>query len=241
MCNAHNHPPGCNCGWGGGYRYSSYRYTASHHEHAAPWQHRSWGRPPSYVNPNACCPVCGKCVFYYESPYGGRVFFDELGPPWPKHPCTDGSYYEPVPYEAGSDVEVKAPKWALRGWRPVKILSCTAKEAALTERGKDRVYFSELSVEVKGAVFNLYVTDLKFYEHIYEELGEQLCHGSTVDAQIYELSFFDVDDEEYCVRAYSSLSEAKRAYDKSRVMPKRRLSRNEATAMAKAFVKAFRK
>lgn len=44
---------------------------------------------PSYVNPNARCPVCGADVYFYQSPYGGRVFFDELGPPWPKHPCTD--------------------------------------------------------------------------------------------------------------------------------------------------------
>lgn len=44
---------------------------------------------PSYVNPNARCPVCGVEVYFYQSPYGGRVFFDDLGPPWPKHPCTD--------------------------------------------------------------------------------------------------------------------------------------------------------
>lgn len=44
---------------------------------------------PSYVNPNARCPVCEVAVYFYQSPYGGRVFFDELGPPWPKHPCTD--------------------------------------------------------------------------------------------------------------------------------------------------------
>ncbi|MER8484283.1 hypothetical protein [Mesorhizobium sp. M1322] len=43
----------------------------------------------SYVNPNARCPVCGKQVFYYQSPHGGRVFFDNLGWPWPKHGCTD--------------------------------------------------------------------------------------------------------------------------------------------------------
>lgn len=41
-----------------------------------------------YLEPNATCPVCGQSVFFYESPFGGRVFFDELGPPWPKHPCT---------------------------------------------------------------------------------------------------------------------------------------------------------
>lgn len=43
----------------------------------------------SYVNPNAICPVCGDQVYYFQSQYGGRVFFDALGWPWPKHPCTD--------------------------------------------------------------------------------------------------------------------------------------------------------
>jgi hypothetical protein len=47
-----------------------------------------WVEYPSYVNPNAHCPVCGAEVYFYQSPYGGRVLFDELGPPWPKHPCT---------------------------------------------------------------------------------------------------------------------------------------------------------
>ncbi|HTN00570.1 MAG TPA: hypothetical protein VL132_01770 [Planctomycetaceae bacterium] len=28
-------------------------------------------------------------MFYYQNEHGSRVFFDELGPPWPKHPCTD--------------------------------------------------------------------------------------------------------------------------------------------------------
>jgi len=50
----------------------------------------NWVEYPSYVNPNAHCPVCGADVYFYQSPYGGRVYFDELGPPWPKHPCTSG-------------------------------------------------------------------------------------------------------------------------------------------------------
>ena len=45
----------------------------------------------TYVNPNADCPVCGAPVFFYQNASGSRVFFDELGPPWPKHPCTDTS------------------------------------------------------------------------------------------------------------------------------------------------------
>lgn len=46
-------------------------------------------RTACFVRPNARCPVCGESVFYYQNEHGSRVFFDELGPPWPKHPCTD--------------------------------------------------------------------------------------------------------------------------------------------------------
>lgn len=45
--------------------------------------------PKSYVNPNAKCPVCSQRVFFFQSENGGRVFFDDLGWPWPKHGCTD--------------------------------------------------------------------------------------------------------------------------------------------------------
>ncbi|TIV61843.1 hypothetical protein [Mesorhizobium sp.] len=51
----------------------------------------------SYVNPNAHCPVCGEQVFYYQSPYGGRVFFDDLGWPWEKHGCTDNPRSQQAP------------------------------------------------------------------------------------------------------------------------------------------------
>ncbi|MGB0851431.1 MAG: hypothetical protein ACPGTP_09290, partial [Bacteroidia bacterium] len=51
----------------------------------------------SYTNPNAKCPVCNASVYYYESEHGGKVFFDELGPPWPKHPCTDRSLEKSLP------------------------------------------------------------------------------------------------------------------------------------------------
>ncbi|QDT90167.1 hypothetical protein [Gimesia algae] len=44
-----------------------------------------------FVTPNALCPVCGESVYYYQNKNGSRVFFDELGHPWPKHPCTDSS------------------------------------------------------------------------------------------------------------------------------------------------------
>ncbi|HWS35096.1 MAG TPA: hypothetical protein VN408_20445 [Actinoplanes sp.] len=34
-------------------------------------------------------------MFFYANRNGSRVFFDDLGPPWPKHPCTDTGMAQP--------------------------------------------------------------------------------------------------------------------------------------------------
>lgn len=63
--------------YGGGYGLEAvYRQWAPAHE-------------GSGVDPNARCPACGALVFFYWNEFGSRVYFDALGPPWPKHPCTD--------------------------------------------------------------------------------------------------------------------------------------------------------
>jgi hypothetical protein len=46
-------------------------------------------RAGCYVNPNARCPVCGAAVFFYSNQFGSKVYFNDLGPLWPKHACTD--------------------------------------------------------------------------------------------------------------------------------------------------------
>jgi len=33
------------------------------------------------------CPICGAFIFFHTNGNGDCVFFDELGPPWPKHAC----------------------------------------------------------------------------------------------------------------------------------------------------------
>jgi hypothetical protein len=92
-CNAWNHRIDCNCGWGGdtGGGGRSGGYPTIRVVDGFAW--RSDRRPmhDSFVNPNAHCPVCNAPVYFYQSPFGGRVFFDHLGPPWPKHRCTDNS------------------------------------------------------------------------------------------------------------------------------------------------------
>ena len=77
-CNGNNHGPSCQCGWGGVF-----------HGLGLTTEKSLWQRKESYTNPNAKCLRCRASVYFYQSPYGGKVFFDAMGPPWPKHPCTD--------------------------------------------------------------------------------------------------------------------------------------------------------
>ena len=130
MCNAWNHPPGCTCGWGGdghlGSRAGAYQPLPASPSYRFNPHYRTVS---SFTNPNAHCPVCGASVFFYQSPHGGRVFFDELGPPWPKHPCTDNtpvavaSSLRPrlVPSSSPSQNLVNTttnPTWMDAGWQP---------------------------------------------------------------------------------------------------------------------------
>ena len=120
-CNAWNHPASCDCGWGG-VNYGSYSVPVPQAPTGLDWAKPSVSFD-SFVNPNARCPYCGDSVFFYQSPYGGRVFFDELGPPWPKHPCTDRSL------ERTQTVQIEralAPRYGRKiqslrpdGWNPL--------------------------------------------------------------------------------------------------------------------------
>lgn len=107
-----------------------------------------WGLFPSYINPNATCPVCGAAVYFYQSPYGGRVFFDELGPPWPKHPCTDclsdmrhgtiitGGRLGEVQQPQQPNIQTGAPPtWFAEGWRPFVTEEAVMKSTALEVTG----------------------------------------------------------------------------------------------------------
>ena len=123
-CNAWNHSPSCNCGWGGVW-YGSNNGSDSWLFNKTP-KERTLGRQPGtshtlaggYTNPNALCPVCRAPVYFYESPYGGRVFFDELGPPWPQHPCTA---HEKVP--AGPHPR----SWQQDDWKPLIAVHIEAR------------------------------------------------------------------------------------------------------------------
>ena len=87
MCNAKNHPADCRCGWGGeghlGKREAKWNDTWQDNLPSTPW-HTS----DSDFCRIAKRPICFKPVYFVRH-NGGSVWFDELGKPWPKHPCFD--------------------------------------------------------------------------------------------------------------------------------------------------------
>lgn len=122
-CNAWNHSADCNCGWGGVWHGNTSISQNSRNGQAKPLLYVLTGKESNrdcFVNPNANCPVCGASVFFYQSPNGGRVFFDELGPPWPKHPCTDNPNVSDrqLLRDTSRKLKGKQPIWERDGWEP---------------------------------------------------------------------------------------------------------------------------
>lgn len=123
MCNAWNHSENCTCGWGGqGFSNSNNGSGSVSMDHFF-WVPKITHSYQSYINPNAFCPVCSQSVFFYQSSNGGRVFFDELGPPWPKHPCTNKRSEPKNIASAKPRREIEKYKWELEGWSPYFVTS----------------------------------------------------------------------------------------------------------------------
>lgn len=123
MCNAAGHDWGCDCGFGGdtgggGAWRLRYNAVVGGERYSGGWHSDTDGTVESYVNPNANCPVCGQPVFFYRSPYNGRVYFNSLGWPWPKHPCTDRSG-EPKRRLGQNFDPRRATPWKSEGWIPL--------------------------------------------------------------------------------------------------------------------------
>lgn len=146
MCNAHNHPPGCTCGWGGGWHSNSYGGYWSQAPAINRWVDRilpttrqfapteqvmksearlsTTGSKPGQLSsgrviPNAGCPVCGSAVYFYQSDDGSRVYFDELGPPWPKHSCTNQLNTKTVSSGAAR-LAAHNTRWDAEGWHSLE-------------------------------------------------------------------------------------------------------------------------
>lgn len=100
----------------------------------------------------ARCPTCRERVFYFHCKCGSKVFFDELGPEWPKHSCKpDPRNRAGVPVsacgrmEAVSDLAFRRGIRVLLHFTDMRNLRSIAKEGLLgrrllDERGRDYTY-----------------------------------------------------------------------------------------------------
>lgn len=143
-CNGWNHGPNCDCGWGGQW-HGNIPYGGggvAHISRSNPTINQGAAKPlsprpdfHSFTIPNASCPVCGGSVFFYQNSFGSRVFFDELGPPWPKHPCTDNGNWNRPSQQQIFEPQVAKPRhradWRENGWSPFIILAVEGNELLL--------------------------------------------------------------------------------------------------------------
>jgi hypothetical protein len=81
------------------------------------WDARStWGGGAGLDSPNAICPECKAAVYFIRPANGGAVWFDDLGPPWPKHACMD-SGPQRARFPAPIDVpDTRVPGPVAAGW-----------------------------------------------------------------------------------------------------------------------------
>lgn len=155
----------------------------------------------SFTIPNARCPFCPARVFFYQSPYGGKVYFDRLGVPWPKHPCMDtGRQRSPEqlvrsPLIQGSQssetvgvAAVNTPSWEDDGWVPIRI--------------------AKIAVEDEWYVIKCYrVEDDTFVRLLIKDYTRELVNSPAMVSQVDEhgfsvISYLDVDGEPSEVPVY---------------------------------------
>lgn len=131
MCNALNHAKNCNCGWGG----KGYSKTANLESSRIPLIGKSI---ESYTIPNCSCSVCGALIFFYRSKNRGAVFFDELGPPWPKHGCMANKWPQKLRYTKIDEIKKNPRKYDWQGnWEPLLINRITNLDRKIMEvKGK---------------------------------------------------------------------------------------------------------
>ena len=97
MCNAANHSPACNCGFGGVYYGGGGGFlgqtSLSHVISLSPPSPSvsAIGKQPAVIRDAETYPTtcwwCGAEVYYHTNGYGDSVLFDALGYPWQIHPC----------------------------------------------------------------------------------------------------------------------------------------------------------
>ena len=186
----------CGFGPGGGSGRRSQRSTIDY-SLRVPRIHRSL---ESYTNPNAKCPVCGDAVFFHQSSDGGRVFFDELGPPWPKHHCTDNGSVPIRLYGYETNSVIRTPSCMEQGWNPLFIL-------AVLSRHK---YVYEVNCNYQDSAITIYFIKRRSRHPSFIEgiTRDTIAFLKSSRNGHHEVSLLSASGDPIRVLAYSRLSEA---------------------------------
>lgn len=119
-------------------------------KHKLPANH--YKAPNAFTIPNVTCQRCGAKVFYYEHPNGARVLFDQLGPPWPKHPCYEVTQKGKVRKPAVTKSRTDWASWKQGLWSPVivqaNVLSEDGKNVKIMAIGESQRVFFELPLSL---------------------------------------------------------------------------------------------
>lgn len=197
MCNAKNHQPDCPCGFGvsGGIKFLfgmqkslrfdgvesiTYPHVASH-------------------TPNAKCPSCSEPVFFYKNEHGSAVFFDELGPPWPKHPCTDSSKH--VPFVESLP---KASKAESQGWGPAELIDASRL------KGGEVYEFQCRSKNGKSVNLFISASEVEKKANLQVLSNEDICFLKQVSQQVYSISLLSTEMKILNSKAYLDISDVQK-------------------------------
>lgn len=172
MCNAHRHPPGCTCGFGGeGHRggdtltlrpnYSTRQKSAAFFaNHGNTLLEIASNAGQSIVFPTTCW-YCGMTIYLYANHDGGFAIFESLGSPWPKHYCTKSDM--PTPSTLTQKQENHTPqtsnttKW-LDELPPPMLLD----HLSPTARILDKYYSSPTRISEHSYLRTLLITTIKY-------------------------------------------------------------------------------
>jgi len=169
----YNHHYYCDCGWcvkDRGYRYVE-KDIKDNFSKIETYE--------SFTIPNIRCKCCGDEIYFYQSPYGGKVFFNELGHPWEKHCCEPkccAKEKETISYDRLGirSVTSNKPSWEKNGWTPAIFIKKESYDSYLTKiivksMINDREYSffvqTTLSLDIEESfAINFRILDKNFYE-----------------------------------------------------------------------------
>ncbi|MBP3981378.1 hypothetical protein J8G26_11625 [Acidovorax sp. JG5] len=154
----------------------------------------------AWTEPNATCPECGHGVYFVKTENGGWVYFDELGPPWPKHACIANSKNIKAPYPRES-------RWDRQGWKSLLNFTATVagynsgKGFLMQVRGEDesrkkRYFVCRIGDSVEFDICRFLsvgeMTALSILAH--NKNGDFLIYeGDAVAGNVFQLKLKDAD------------------------------------------------